>query len=148
MYYTYISYERNNPTKKYIGYHSLKKGTVAELDGYYGQYKDSSFNPDAKVILGYFENIADAKQAEYTLQVLFDVEKNNEFVNKRIHPPNFYKNSEDTGRKLNYIHTKTGEEILQKTPREFRKITGLLKSDVSKFTRGILRTCGGWELAF
>jgi hypothetical protein len=74
----YLSFEEAPAGRHYIGKHS-----TAELnDGYLGSYKDTSFHPTSRIILGYYKTSEAAVAAEIQWQRVFQVVKNQEFANR------------------------------------------------------------------
>ena len=74
----YLSYESSPGGRNYIGKHS----TDNLYDGYLGSFKDSSFHPDSRTILGVFNTPEAAVQSEIQWQRVFEVVPNTEFANK------------------------------------------------------------------
>jgi hypothetical protein len=98
----YFSFEEIPGGRGYIGKHSSSD----PYDSYYGSYKDTSFNPSAKIILEYAKTEEAAIQAEIRWQKVFRVAENSEFANQ----------SYQTSSKFNYDLTgfKFSEESLEK----------------------------------
>lgn len=74
----YLSFEETPEGRGYIGKHS----SVDPYDSYYGSYKDTSFNPSAKIILEYAKTEEAAIRAEIRWQKVFKVAENFEFANQ------------------------------------------------------------------
>jgi len=74
----YLSYESTLKGRGYIGKHSTK---LLE-DGYFGSYTDSDFQPDSRIILGYFKTSEAAVAAEIQWQKVFQVATDPEFANR------------------------------------------------------------------
>jgi hypothetical protein len=100
--YVYYSYEEWG--RGYIG---VKFNSDPETDGYYGSYSDKTFSPTQKIVLGCFATKKEALEAEVTLHLFFQVDKNPHFANhsRQANSRFFYdhsgrKHSEETIRKI------------------------------------------------
>jgi len=74
----YLSFESGKTGRDYIGKHS----TLCINDGYLGSYRDLSFNPDSRIILGYYKSAQAAISAEIQWQRVFQVVEDPQFANK------------------------------------------------------------------
>ena len=74
----YLSYETYG--RDYLGAHSTKNLN----DGYLGSYSDKSFNPDSRIIIGYYKSRESLLTAEESLQKSLDVAKNPAYSNRSI----------------------------------------------------------------
>lgn len=150
MYYTYISYNSADTLRKYIGYHAEVTGIDPRNDGYFGNFQDSTFSPDSKIILGRYRTASEAKIAEYQLQRLFDVEHDFGFVNRKIHAPSFIKNSCGALNKpMTLVNANTGERVANITAYDFMKTRPHLHSSaIHKVYKGKRQSHAGWELEF
>lgn len=95
----YLSFESRQTGRDYIGKHSTKN----LHDGYLGSYHDLSFNPESRIILGYYKSAQAAVIAEIQWQRVFRVVENPQFANKS------YQTSEGfdtTGYKFSDDHSK------------------------------------------
>jgi hypothetical protein len=100
-YYTYYSWEEWG--RGYIGYRRCPVRKTPETDEYLGSYRDKTFNPTAKEILGVYDTREEAMQAEIVLHEFFDVARNPHFANKACSTSTGFciaKHSEETKRKL------------------------------------------------
>jgi hypothetical protein len=79
-YYTYYSYEEWG--RGYIGCRPSGCDCDPEQDPYLGSYKDKSFNPTSKIILGVYETPEECLEAEIALHAFFEVDKNPHFANQ------------------------------------------------------------------
>lgn len=77
-YYVYYSYEEWG--RGYIGKRSSK--VPPEQDSYLGSFKDKTFNPTQKIILGIFNTAQEALENEILLHNFYDVAKNPHFANQ------------------------------------------------------------------
>jgi hypothetical protein len=73
----YLSFETGTTGRQYIGKHSTKN----LQDGYLGSYKDFSFCPTARIILGYYKSEEVAIWAEIQWQRVFQVVEDPSFAN-------------------------------------------------------------------
>jgi len=80
VWYTYVSYEI--PGRLYIGYRKCPLNETPETDSYLGSYRDKSFRPVGKVILGIYDSREEALEAEIELHRINNVAKNPLFANK------------------------------------------------------------------
>ena len=74
----YLSYESFRTGRDYIG----KRSTLNLHDGYLGSFTDSSFHPDARIILGYYKTSQAAIAAEIQWQKVFQVATDPQFANR------------------------------------------------------------------
>jgi hypothetical protein len=74
----YLSYESDG--RDYIGAHS----TEDLNDGYMGSYKDKTFCPDNRIIIGYYKSRKSLLKAEENLQKSLDVAKDPQYANRSI----------------------------------------------------------------
>jgi hypothetical protein len=74
----YLSFESCPSGRTYIGKHS----TENLYDGYLGSFKDKSFNPDSRIILGYYRTAQAAVAAEIQWQRVFQVAIDPQFANR------------------------------------------------------------------
>lgn len=74
----YLSYESPPNGRDYIGKHS----TPDLNDGYFGSFKDKEFNPDSRVILGYYKTAKAAVAAEIQWQRVFQVAVDPQYANR------------------------------------------------------------------
>ena len=74
----YFSYESTCKGRGYIGKHTTKLLD----DGYFGSFTDSDFQPDSRIILGYFKTSEAAITAEIQWQKVFKVATDPEFANR------------------------------------------------------------------
>ena len=74
----YLSYESLKTGRDYIGKHS----TPDLDDGYLGSFKDKEFNPDSRMILGYYKTAKAAVAAEIQWQRVFKVATDPQFANR------------------------------------------------------------------
>ena len=147
FHYTYISTDNK---LFYIGVRSC--ACDIEEDPYMGSYKDKTFKPVSKRILGIHENREDAVLAEIYWQRLFKVVENPLFVNQAyqtsiwfdFRPDNAGENHgyyEKT--KYLFIH-KDGTELIL-TPFEFRKKFNASPSSIHDIKAGNRRAWKGWR---
>jgi hypothetical protein len=80
IYYTYYSYEEWG--RGYIGYRKCPYRKTPETDEYFGSFKDKTFKPTVKEILGVYNSKDEAIRDEITLHKFFDVAKNPHFANR------------------------------------------------------------------
>ena len=95
----YLSFESGKTGRDYIGKHSTKN----LLDGYLGSYKDLSFNPESKIILGYYKSAKAAITAEIQWQKVFRVVEDPKFANKSYQTSDGF---DTTGYKFSDDHSK------------------------------------------
>lgn len=74
----YLSYEAKPGGRSYVGKHS----TDNLNDGYFGSYRDSSYSPDSRIILGYYKTAQAALLAEIQWQKVFNVVEDEHFANR------------------------------------------------------------------
>lgn len=74
----YLSYESDG--RDYVGAHS----TDNLYDGYMGSYKDRTFRPDSRIILGYFKNRKALLRAEQIYQEVLGVVADPQYVNRSV----------------------------------------------------------------
>lgn len=74
----YLSYESEG--RDYIGAHS----TEDINDGYLGSYRDRSFSPDHRIIIGYYKTRNCLLRAEENLQKSLDVARDPQYANRSI----------------------------------------------------------------
>ena len=74
----YLSYESTPGGRQYIGKHSTDRLD----DGYFGSFSTKNFNPDSKVILGYFKTAQAAVSAEIQWQQVFKVVQDPTYANQ------------------------------------------------------------------
>lgn len=89
----YLSFETSVSGRNYIGKHS----TNNLHDGYFGSFKDKSFKPGARVILGYFKTAEAAVTAEMQWQRVFQVVSDPTYANRSYQTSTGWDN---TGNKL------------------------------------------------
>jgi hypothetical protein len=80
VYYTYVSYE--NKGRLYIGSRKCPVDKTPDTDPYLGSYKDKTFQPIGKAILGVYGSKEEALEAEVELHRINDVAKNPLFANQ------------------------------------------------------------------
>lgn len=78
-YYVYYSYEEWG--RGYIGSKPSGCSCAPEDDPYFGSFKDKTFKPTHKIILGVYENPEDCIAAEVFLHSYFEVDVNPHFAN-------------------------------------------------------------------
>lgn len=78
-YYTYYSYEQWG--RGYIGRRGCTCSPEEDIE-YFGSYKNKSYRPTHKIILGVYKTEAEAITAEVKLHAFFDVDINPHFANK------------------------------------------------------------------
>lgn len=76
MYYSYEEWGRG-----YIGSKPSGSECLPDEDPYMGSFKDKTFNPTEKIILGVFETPKECLEAEVLLHELFEVDVNPHFAN-------------------------------------------------------------------
>lgn len=74
----YVSYESGPNGRNYIGKHS----TEDLNDGYLGSFKDKSFNPENRIILGYYKTAEAAIESEMQWQRVLQVVESPLFANR------------------------------------------------------------------
>ncbi len=79
-YYTYYSYEEWG--RGYIGSRPGGCECLPEHDPYLGSFRDKSFRPTTKIILGVYSSAEECLQAEIELHAFFEVDINPHFANK------------------------------------------------------------------
>ena len=103
----YLSYENIPNGRNYIG----KRSTPCLNDGYLGSFKDDSFNPTERIILGFYKTSEAAIQAEIQFQRVFNVVEDDTYANRSYQTSEkFY--YDRTGEK--HPHTEETKEKLRK----------------------------------
>lgn len=74
----YLSYEEKPGGRNYIGKHS----TEDLYDGYLGSFADTSFSPDARIVLGIYKDSASAVQSEIQWQRALGVKEDESYANQ------------------------------------------------------------------
>jgi hypothetical protein len=74
----YNSFESVSGGRDYIGKHSSED----PYDNYLGSFKDTSFSPDNKIVIGYAKTAEGAVWLEIQYQKVFGVVENDQFANK------------------------------------------------------------------
>ena len=139
VWYTYVSYE--TPGKLYIGYRKCPPGKTPETDSYRGSFKDKSFKPTGKAILGTYGSKKEALQAEIELHRINDVARNPIFANRsRQTSLGFSYNR--SGEKLTEQHRKNISQAISgdnhhnyKTRHWYHQDYGIFVGSVSDLTR-------------
>lgn len=80
IHYVYYSYEEWG--RGYIGKRKCPIDKTPESDEYLGSYKDKTFKPTHKIILGVFDSNEEALNAEILLHKFYKVDANPHFANK------------------------------------------------------------------
>jgi len=78
-FYVYYSYEEFG--RGYIGKRECKCLPEEDIN-YFGSYRDKTFNPTEKIILGIFASRKEAMDAEIKLHNFYEVHKNPHFANR------------------------------------------------------------------
>jgi len=94
--YTYYSYEEWG--RGYIGKGSCNCNPEEELT-YFGSYKDKTFEPTQKIILGVYTTPTEAIAAEIKLQNFFQVVPNPHFANQVYQTSTKFRGTSETARK-------------------------------------------------
>jgi hypothetical protein len=102
----YNSFESKPQGRDYIGKHS----TEDLADGYLGSFKDESFEPDAKIILGYSKTAEGAVWLEIQYQRAFGVVENPQFANLSYQTSTKFSYSEGCPGEQNGMYGRTGEK--------------------------------------
>lgn len=76
--FVYLSFDSSPGGRNYIGKHTTRNLD----DGYFGSFSDSTFRPDSRIILGYFQSSEAAVAAEIQWQRVFQVATDPEFANR------------------------------------------------------------------
>ena len=122
FHYVFYSYEEFG--RGYIGSRSCKANPQLGNDaGYFGSFRDETFHPTEKIILGYYETAKESLEAENKLMEFYNVASNPHFANKQISPYDY----KGTG---NGMLGKTQSEETKQLIRE--KATGRLHSEETK----------------
>jgi hypothetical protein len=101
----YNSFESKPQGRDYIGKHS----TEDLSDGYLGSFKDESFEPDAKIVLGYAKTAEGAVWLEIQYQRAFNVVENPQFANQSYQTSTKFSYSEGCYGEKNGMYGRTGE---------------------------------------
>jgi hypothetical protein len=96
--YTYYSYEEWG--RGYIGKGSCDCNPEEELT-YFGSYRDKTFKPTQKIILGVYNNSTEAIAAEIKLQHFFKVVPNPHFANQAYQTSTGFQTNSEIARKTN-----------------------------------------------
>ena len=75
---TYCSFEETPEGRSYIGVHKTKD----PYDSYMGSFRDKTFKPTAKIILGFHSTWEEALRREVELHQIFEVDLNPHFANR------------------------------------------------------------------
>lgn len=97
----YLSFESFRTGRDYIG----KRSTPNLHEGYLGSYLDPCFNPDTRIILGYYKTSQAAIAAEIQWQRVFQVATDSQFANRAYQTSTGWditgtKRTEETKRKI------------------------------------------------
>jgi hypothetical protein len=76
----YLSFEETPEGRSYVGAHS----TDCISDKYLGSFIDKTFNPTAKIIIGYFKTRESLLEAESSLQTSLNVVRDPHYANQSI----------------------------------------------------------------
>lgn len=145
IYYTYESFEEFEGGRSYIGVRKCPEQFSPTTDPYLGSYRDKSFHPTAKRILGVYDDKVQALQAEIDLHLQFDVAKNPHFANRaRATSTGFTRDgrkaSEETRRKLS--EARRGENLSDETKRKLSEarrrenLSDITRKKLSEAKRG------------
>jgi hypothetical protein len=118
--FVYLSFENAPNGRNYIG----KRSTPTVYDGYFGSFKDDTFAPDNRIVLGYYQTAEAAIQAEIQFQRVFNVVEDDTYANRS------YQTS--TGFVSN--HPKTKEKISRS--RKGQRLSEELKKQISERQKG------------
>jgi hypothetical protein len=101
-FYVYYSYEEFG--RGYIGSRGCKCLPKDDVK-YFGSFKDKTFKPTQKIILGVYESREDAYEAEILLHEFYDIARNPHFANR----------SKQTSKKFTTSGVRFPDEVYKKT---------------------------------
>jgi len=122
-YYTYYSYEEWK--RGYIGSRPSGCECLPEDDPYMGSFRDKSFHPTCKIILGVYTSSEECLQAEIDLHNLFEVDVNPHFVNK----------AKQTS--AGFVYNRSGENLTEVHKEKIKQNHKRPHTGKKKFTDGI-----------
>ena len=96
LHYTYYSYEEFG--RGYIGKRSCKCKPEEDVT-YFGSYRDKTFKPTQKIILGTYDTAEEAIDDEIKIQRFFKVVENPHFANQVYQNSNKFQGNSETARK-------------------------------------------------
>jgi hypothetical protein len=120
FHFVYLSYENTPNGRNYIG----KRSTPCLSDGYLGSFKDDSFNPTERIILGFYKTSEAAIQAEIQFQRVFNVVEDDTYANR----------SYQTSERFVSNHPKTREKISRS--RKGQRLSESLRKQISERQKG------------
>lgn len=122
----YNSFEEGSNGRDYIGKHSSED----PYDSYLGTFKDSSFDPSAKIVLAYSKTLEGALWLEGMFQRVFGVVEDTQFANKayqtttKFHFRDTGPRSEEQIQKIRESNKKTFEENVEERKRRSEAVSG------------------------
>jgi hypothetical protein len=105
--FVYLSFEESPNGRNYIG----KRSTSTLEDGYLGSFKDDSFSPSHRIILGFYKTSEAAIQAEIQFQRVLNV----------VEDPSYANRSFQTSTKFYYDRTGEKRPHTEETKEKLRK---------------------------
>jgi len=128
--FVYVSFEGGQSGRNYIG----KRSTSTLEDGYLGSFKDDSFSPSHRIILGFYKTSEAAIRAEIQFQKVFNVVEDPSYANRSFQTSTgFVSNHPETRRKIS--DSRKGQKLSEELKKQISKRqTGSGNSNFGKKT--------------
>ena len=128
--FVYLSFEESPNGRNYIG----KRSTSTPEDGYLGSFKDDSFSPSHRIILGFYKTPEAAIQAEIQFQRVLNVVEDPSYANRSFQTSTgFVSNHPETRRKIS--ESRKGQKLSEELKKQIsNRQTGSGNSNFGKKT--------------